>query len=110
MSTRVKPSRRNFLRLSSEPSTRPEESTGIHIAGLVVHARPENLLRVRSGLEQISGVEVHSCDPRGKLVVTIEAPSDGEIADLLNAIPELPGVIGCSLAHHHSEKGEEQTT
>lgn len=106
MSTRSKSTRRNFLRLNSEPSTTPEESSGIHIAGLVIHAQPENLDRVRSRLERLSGVEVHAFDSRGKLVITIEAPSDSVIADLLIAIPEMPGVIGCGLAHHHSEPAE----
>lgn len=109
MSTRTKSTRRNFLRLDSESSATSDDSLGIHIAGLVIHARPENLDRVRSGLASLSGVEVHACDPRGKLVITIEASSDSVIADLLVAIPELPGVIGCNLAHHHSETAEGQT-
>jgi nitrate reductase NapD len=107
MSTKFKSKRRNFLRLNSALSTGPEDSLGIHIAGLVVHTRPENIDRVRARLERISGVEVHACDPRGKLVVTLEAPSDSAIADWLNDIPELPGVIACSLVHSHSEDGEE---
>jgi len=108
MSTETEPTRREFLRLDAASSTPGKDSDGIHIAGLVVHTRPENLQRVRAGLERLSGAEVHAVDPRGKLVVTLEAASDGIIADLLNVIPELPGVIACTLAHHHSECGEEQ--
>ena len=108
MSEQTKPTRREFLRLDKASSTPPMDPDGIYIAGLVIHARPENLQRVRTGLEHLSGAEVHAVDPRGKLVVTLEAASDGIIADLLNIIPELPGVIACTLAHHHSERGEEQ--
>ena len=99
--------RREFLRLNAAAMAGSAESDGIYIAGIVVHTRPENLQYVRAGLERLSGAEVHAADPRGKLVVTLEAASDGLIADLLNVIPELPGVIACTLAHHHSEGGEE---
>lgn len=107
MSNETRPDRRRLLRLNPTLSATGSESIGIHIAGLVVHTRPENLERVRAGLERLSGVEVHAADPRGKLVVTLEAASDGMIADLLNTIPELPGVIACTLAHSHSEGREE---
>ncbi|MDX1512145.1 MAG: chaperone NapD [Gammaproteobacteria bacterium] len=100
-----KPGRRNFLRLCAIPTARDSQTPGIYVAGLVVHTRPENLDPVRAGLARLSGVEVHAVDPKGKLVVTVEAPSDGVIAGLLNRIPELPGVIACTLAHHHSEDG-----
>ena len=43
----------------------------------------------------------------GKLVVTLDAPSDGAIADLMHRIPDLPGVLACTLAHHHSESNLE---
>lgn len=107
MSTELRTGRRKFLRI--EPET-PAEGKGIHIAGLVVHTKPDSLQRVRAGLEKLSGAEVHAADPRGKLVVTVEAASDGMIADLLNTIPGIPGVIACTLAHHHSEPGEELET
>lgn len=108
MTIETRPGRRKFLRLHTPSSVTEGHSTGIHIAGLVVHTRPESLERVRVGLARLSGAEVHAADPRGKLVVTLEAASDGVIADLLNTIPEIPGVIACTLAHHHSESGEEQ--
>ena len=102
--------RRKFLRLNAAATPGSTESDGIYIAGIVIHTRPEDLRRVRSGLERLSGAEIHAADPRGKLVVTLEAPSDGVIADLLNLIPEMPGVIACTLAHHHSEDGTESKT
>lgn len=108
MTTETRPGRRKFLRLHTPASVKKADSTGIHIAGLVVHTRPESLKRVSAGLARLPGAEVHAADPRGKLVVTLEAASDGKIADLLNFIPEIPGVIACTLAHHHSESGEEQ--
>ena len=76
---------------------------GIHVAGLVVMTRPEHLERVRAALSRLPGAEVHAADRRGKLVVTLDAPSDGAIADLMHRIPDVPGVLACTLAHHHSE-------
>lgn len=103
-------SRRRFFGLSTTPVAGHPDSSGIHVAGLVVHTRPESLERVRAGLLRLSGAEVHATDPRGKLVVTLEVASDGVIADLLNTIPDIPGVLACTLAHHHSECGEEQSS
>lgn len=101
--------RRKFLRLDGGSGSGLSDADGIHIAGIVVHTRPENLQGVRAGLRRLSGAEIHAVDPCGKLVVTLEAANDGIIADLLNVIPELPGVIACTLAHHHSEEGEGKT-
>lgn len=78
---------------------------GIHVAGLVVMTRPEHLEGVRAALSRLPGAEVHAADRRGKLVVTLDAPSDGAIADLMHRIPDVPGVLACTLAHHHSEGG-----
>ncbi len=102
--------RRKFFGLRTAPVAGHPDSSGIYVAGLVVHTRPESLERVRAGLSRLSGAEVHAADPRGKLVVTLEAASDGVIADLLSTIPEIPGVIACTLAHEHSESGEEQAS
>ena len=109
MTTQTRANRRSFLQLDDAYSTTDRSSKEIHIAGLVVHTRPDNVDRVRASLERLSGAEIHAADPRGKLVVTLEAASDGLIADLLTMIPALPGVIACTLAHHHSEDGEVHT-
>lgn len=109
MITDDKQTRRTILGIDAALSNGAADCRGVHIAGIVVHTRPENVERVRHSLERLSGTEVHAADPRGKLVVTLEAASDGMIADMLNLIPELPGVIACTLAHHHSESGEEQS-
>lgn len=103
-------SRRKLFGLDTAPLAGHPKSSGIHVAGLVVHTRPESLERVRAGLVRLSGAEIHAVDPRGKLVVTLEAASDAIIADLLNTIPDIPGVIACTLAHHHSECGQEQSS
>ena len=99
-------SRRDFLLCGAgEAQSFPAggDGGGIHVAGLVVMTRPERLERVRTALSRLPGAEVHAADRRGKLVVTLDAPSDGAIADLMHRIPDIPGVLACTLAHHHSE-------
>ena len=99
-------SRRGFLLRGAEAAhafPAGDGGGGIHVAGLVVMTRPEQLERVRAALSRLPGAEVHAADRRGKLVVTLDAPSDGAIADLMHRIPDVPGVLACTLAHHHSE-------
>ena len=101
-------SRRDFLlRGAGEAQALPAGGDGggggIHVAGLVVMTRPERIEPVRAALARLPGVEIHAADRRGKLVVTLDAPGDGAIADLMHRIPDIPGVLACTLAHHHSE-------
>ena len=100
-------SRRDFLLRGAGAADPGGHGDGIHVAGLVVMTRPEHLERVRAGLSRLPGAEIHAVDPCGKLVITLDAPSDGAIADLMHRIPDLPGVLACTLAHHHSESNLE---
>ena len=52
----------------------------INISGLLVHAHPEKAEAVRARLLQMPGIEVHAVSPEGRLVVTLENASDGDMA------------------------------
>ena len=58
----------------------------IHVASLVVHARPERVEELEQAIAAFTGVEVAAADRSGKLVVTIEADNERSIRHRLDAI------------------------
>lgn len=80
----------------------------MNISGVLVHARPEQTEAVREQLVKIPGVEVHAITPEGRVVVTIEAGTAGQMADTVVRCQETKGVISAAMIYHHDEDiGEE---
>jgi nitrate reductase NapD len=77
----------------------------MNICSLVVHARPDRLGAVQSGLEGIPGVEVHGRSDEGKFVVTAEDVEGALANDAMTAIQNLDGVVNAVLIYHYG--GEE---
>ena len=78
---------------------------GGEIASILVQARPERLDEVEAAILQMAGCEVHGRDPRGKLVVVVEAPDAGSLGSTLNTIALLPHVHSASLVFHAIDAG-----
>ena len=76
-----------------------------HIAGVVVHVRPERLPAVRAAIDAMSGAEVHAQSDAGKLVVTLEGPSSRAISAHLMFLHQLDGVLSATLVYQHAEDG-----
>lgn len=74
------------------------------ISGIVVASRPEHLAEVSQALEAISWAEVHFSDPRGRLVVIIEAADLDQSVDRLKELQELPRVLMAELAQYCIEE------
>jgi nitrate reductase NapD len=73
---------------------------GGEIASILVQARPERLVAVEAAIAALPGCEIHGRDPRGKLVVVIDAPDAGAIGTTLNTIALLPDVFSAALVFH----------
>ncbi|WP_067517125.1 chaperone NapD [Endozoicomonas ascidiicola] len=74
------------------------------ISGVVVHAHPNNCPAVTTALNSLPGVEVHFCDPHGKLVVTVEElPGEKLMVDRLTEINAVEGVLSAALIYAHQE-------
>src|SRR5690625_7133279 len=69
----------------------------LHIASLVIHARPERLAQVRQWLLEQPNVEIHAEDERGKLVVVTAHERAQPILDLIDRANDLPGVAHAAL-------------
>lgn len=80
--------------------TRVEE---MHIASLVVHVIPDALCRIERALALYDDMQVHGHHPDGKLVVTLEGATAGDIMDQVSQIRQIEGVLNVSLVYQHTE-------
>jgi periplasmic nitrate reductase NapD len=79
---------------------------GGEIASILVQGRPERLDEIEAAILALrAGCEIHGRDPRGKLVVVVEAPDSGALGATLNAITALPHVHAASLVFHAIDAG-----
>ena len=78
--------------------------TEMHIASVLVQARPERLASVEAALTDLPGVESHGSNGAGKLIVTVETYSDAELVDTINRIETAQDVIVASLVYHQTEE------
>ncbi|EJN27369.1 hypothetical protein involved in formation of periplasmic nitrate reductase [Pseudomonas sp. GM78] len=72
----------------------------LHIASLVVHARPELFDAVKANLRLLEGVELHQESAAGKLVVVLETVHENQILQRIDQISNLPGVLNAALIYH----------
>ncbi|WCM53946.1 chaperone NapD [Pseudomonas sp. WJP1] len=72
----------------------------LHIASLVVHARPELFDAVKANLRLLEGVELHQESAAGKLVVVLETVHENQILQRIEQISNLPGVLNAALIYH----------
>ncbi|MBT9575254.1 chaperone NapD [Pseudomonas umsongensis] len=72
----------------------------LHIASLVVLARPERFDAVKANLRLLDGVELHQESAAGKLVVVLEAVNENQILQRIDQINNLPGVLNAALIYH----------
>lgn len=75
------------------------------VASILVQTRPEKLERVAHALEALPGTEIFGRDPKGKLVVVIEAADVALIGETLSTISTLPDVLTASLVFQATDQG-----
>jgi nitrate reductase NapD len=95
--------RRNLITgriLSADRVVTPPEG---EIASILVQARPEQLDEVAAAITILAGCEIHGRDPRGKLIVVVDAPDTGSLGTILNTISLLPHVHTASLVFHATD-------
>src|SRR5262245_23076551 len=80
-----------------------DQACSLEIASLLVQVRPECLDATACSIEALGGTQIYSRDPKGKLVVVIEASSVGAIGTTLNTISLLPGVLSAALVFHATD-------
>ena len=72
----------------------------LHIASLVVLARPELFEAVKANLRLLENLELHQESAAGKLVVVLETAHEDQILRRIEQINNLPGVLNAALIYH----------
>ncbi|MGD9784901.1 MAG: chaperone NapD [Hyphomicrobiaceae bacterium] len=75
----------------------------MNICGVLVHADPARIERVRASLATIEGLDVHEIADGGRIVVTVEDTAQALALDALAAIHKTDGVVAAALVYHHFE-------
>lgn len=78
-----------------------------HVAGIVVQAHPDRVNEITAFITSIADAEVHATGPTGKLVVTLEAPSNRALAAHLETIQKTEGVLGATLVYQRHESAAD---
>jgi periplasmic nitrate reductase NapD len=78
---------------------------GGEVAIILVQARPERLDEVQATIAALAGCEIFGCDPKGKLVVVVDALDAGALGTTFNTIALLPHVYSASLVFHAIDAG-----
>jgi nitrate reductase NapD len=75
----------------------------MHIASAVVQAAPRQLDAVAQAIGRMPAARLHGRAESGKLVVTLDGASAGEILDQIGELQRLPGVMDVALVYQHIE-------
>lgn len=78
----------------------------VHIASLVVHARPACVQRLAGEIAAMAQAQVHAASAAGKLIVTLEGSSAGQITACMAQIQRLDGVFAATLVYQCADSRE----
>jgi len=78
------------------------------ISGIVVACQPGDIDGLSQVLSDLPWVDVHYSDPRGRLVVTLEAADIDQSMERLKELQSLPRVLMAELAEYCIENGEPE--
>lgn len=80
-------------------------AASVEVASILVQALPKRLDAAARAIEAVPGAQIYSRDPKGKLVVVIEASNVGAIGAALNAISVMPEVLTAALVFQGTDEG-----
>jgi nitrate reductase NapD len=78
--------------------------TSVHIASLIVRARPEFAREVASRIAGCTGTEIHAVED-GKIIVVLECPNERALAARMDEMRDDRDVLMVSLVYHEVEDG-----
>lgn len=78
-----------------------------HISSVLLTVRPDEIDRVSAAVGEFEAAEVALADQSGKIIVTMETANERHIADALNAMAVMPGVVSAALVYHEIDYGPD---
>ncbi|HEX5632352.1 MAG TPA: chaperone NapD [Gemmatimonadales bacterium] len=75
----------------------------LHVAGVIVHARPLRVGALRAAIDALPGAEVFQSHADGRMVVVLEAHAVDGLLALVESIRTRPGVLNVALVYQHAE-------
>lgn len=79
-----------------------------HVASFVIQAIPTKVTTLTDYINQQAGMEVHACSPEGKIVFTVEAPTQHAIAHQTDQIKQHPDILTLSPVYHQFITEEQE--
>jgi len=70
---------------------------------MLVHAKPEALESAAAVLRRFGAADIQATGVVGKLAVAIECAHERELADCIEQVHAIPGVISVSITSHYIE-------
>ena len=80
----------------------------VNISSLIVGILPEQAEATSACLAAMPGVEIHAVAPDGRMIVTLETPSDEATVQQFETIRQLPGVLSASMVYHQYETDPDE--
>lgn len=90
----------NHQLIATRDITTPLTAADLHIASLVAHVRPEQLLAVKAWLVLQPNIEIHAESVQGKFVIVMESTHEKAIVEFLDELRAQPGVLNAALVYH----------
>ena len=103
-------SRRAFMRgewTRSDPERNANSHRHVEIVSLIVSTWPQHLDVVSASILALGNTEIHGQDPKGKLIVVLEEPSQGAIGAKTHEISGLPHVLSATMVFHVSDDADD---
>ena len=79
----------------------------IHIAGVLIHARPQHADDVCTAVSLLPQAEISHRMADGRIVAVLEARSARGVVQQLDGIRALPGVLSVALVYQHAEAEDD---
>jgi len=78
----------------------------MNIAGVLVHAMPEQVDAVKKRLIEISGVEIHAVTDDGRLIITVEDEDGKVVGNTVINLHQCEGVISAAMVYQYGDDDE----
>ena len=80
----------------------------MHISSLILHVKPDALVRLRGRLAAVAGVEVHAAAADGRMVVTLECEDYQVTQTTYETIERLDGVLSVAMIFQQTESDPDK--